>query len=85
MDKASEELWHEAAAENGWVMPTAPAWKRLPVIRWFRAVYHNWQAHRMAQDFASVGIGLGFINEYDAWVIYGIATGKERPPHRTGG
>jgi hypothetical protein len=55
------ELWQEDAATYGWIMPTAPWYARLPIIRHFRAI-------------GRIPTG------YDEWVIYGIATGRERKP-----
>lgn len=76
----SDIIWQEDAERNGWVMPTAVWWKRLPVIRHFRAAYLRWRVERFASQWASCGIGLGHVAQYDAWVLYGIATGKERAP-----
>jgi hypothetical protein len=75
----SERIWREVAEENGWIMPTAPWWKRLPVIRRFRAAYHSYRAESWANAWGSCGVGVGGVNPYDRWVIYGIAAGKERP------
>jgi hypothetical protein len=78
-DENSERIWREVADENGWIMPTAVWWKRLPIIRNIRAAYHTYQAEKWASAWGSCGVGLGSVNAYDRWVIYGIATGKERP------
>ena len=75
-----DKRWHEDKYKNGWVMPCAPKWKRLPIIRTIRAYWHNYQSCKIARQFGSLGIGLGWQNPYDSWVIYGIATGKERHP-----
>jgi hypothetical protein len=78
-DQNSERIWREIADKNGWIMPAAVWWKRLPIIRNFRAAYHGYQAEKYASAWGSLGVGLGRVGPYDNWVIYGIATGKERP------
>ena len=35
---SQQDEWTEAQRDNGWVMPTAPLWKRLPIIRHVRAL-----------------------------------------------
>lgn len=69
------EVWQEDARRFGWQMPTAPVWKRLPIIRHIRASYHSRQVARhndFWQSFGKIPSG------YDNWVIYGIAKGLER-------
>lgn len=78
-DAASEKLWHEEQQEYGWVMPRAPWWKRTLIVRRIRAAWHTMRAEQHAAAWGSVGIGIGGVNQYDRWVLYGIATGKERP------
>lgn len=78
LDPDSEAYWREQQIENGWVMPSAPWWKRLPIIRRFRAAWAEYQAERWAAAWGGAGVGIGGVNPYDRWVIYGIATGKER-------
>ena len=69
------DAWEKDAQDFGWQMPTAPRWKRLPVIRHIRASYHRLQVERHNGFWLSLGkIPTG----YDSWVIYGIARGKER-------
>ena len=70
------ELWMKDKREFGWEMPSAPRWKRLPIIRHIRASYHGRQVARHNAFWRSLGkIPTG----YDSWVIYGIAKGLERP------
>lgn len=70
------ELWEQDGKEFGWEMPYAPWWKRLPVIRHIRAIYHRVQVDRHNQFW----IGMGKIpTGYDSWVLYGIARGMEKP------
>ena len=70
--------WLQAGTANGWVMPTAPAWKRLPIIRYFRGVYHAIQVERH-QAFWRHATG-ALHGGYDKWVVYGIHKGQERAP-----
>lgn len=68
------ERWHQSASDYGWKMPSAPWWKRLPVIRHIRAKWTQIQVERWyAYGPGSIGIRSG----YDSWVIYGIWHGKE--------
>ena len=67
--------WEKAALENNWEMPSAPRWKRFPLIRHLRAIYHafhlGWHERIMLE--------MGFISTgYDRWVLHGIWKGKER-------
>jgi hypothetical protein len=70
------ERWERDGKDYGWIMPQAPAWKRLWGIRHIRAV-----AASIAVDrHNAMWRGMGSIpSGYDSWVVYGIATGKERP------
>jgi hypothetical protein len=71
------EYWIEDKQRNGWEMPVAPWWKRLPVIRHIRASYFRVKVARHNAFYLSIGkIPTG----YDSWVIYGIAKGMERRP-----
>jgi hypothetical protein len=72
---ADDELWLEDMRENGWMMPYAPWWKRLPVIRHFRAAMHRVRVEQHNAFWTAAGrIPTG----YDSWVLYGIARGYER-------
>ena len=78
MDNESEIIWHEEATEKGWTMPEVLFWKRWPVIRHVRHVWHSHRVYKAAHTWNSVGIGFGGPAQYDRWVLYGIATGKEQ-------
>lgn len=71
----SLRLWRERGEENGWVMPAAPAWKRLPVIRLVRATCLLIQIQRHYRFCRSLGM---FPSGYDEWVVFGIRFGQER-------
>lgn len=69
------ERWIEDGERHGWVMPSAPWWKRLPIIRQVRAA---WARHKVDQHNA-FWMAMGSIpTGYDSWVIFGIWHGKER-------
>jgi hypothetical protein len=74
--------WAIAGLRNGWKMPTAPWWKRLPVIRHVRVMYH---AARLViwEDFWTRA---GYVpNGYDDWVLAGMWRGwEERRPAGSG-
>ncbi len=72
----SLDLWRAYGLKEGWKMPSAPRWKRLPGIRWVRALVEcirveAWYRHGPGR----MGVRTG----YDDWVVYGIARGQERP------
>jgi len=69
------DLWFEDKRANGWEMPSASWWKRLPIIRHIRAAYHRVRLERHNTFYLSVGM---IPSGYDNWVIYGIAKGMER-------
>lgn len=68
--------WVEDGRQNGWIMPAAPRWKRLPVIRHLRAVWHRVRVERH-QAFWTGATG-ALHSGYDHWVLYGMARGQER-------
>ena len=69
------EYWLDDKQRNGWEMPSASWWKRLPIIRHIRAAYYRFQVDRHNSFYRALGkIPTG----YDSWVIYGIAKGMER-------
>jgi hypothetical protein len=71
------ERWFRDASRHGWTMPTAPEWKRLPVVRHIRAVAAKIAIERWyASGPGSIG---AFRSGYDDWVVYGIWYGLERP------
>ena len=67
--------WEKDAQGMGWSMPTAPAWKRLPIIRHVRAIYHAINVSRHNAFYRSMGM---IPTGYDEWVVHGIWKGKER-------
>lgn len=69
------EQWLKDGAENGWQMPTAPRWKRLPIIRHLRAIYWHNKVERHYRMCAALGM-VGRTG-YDEWVVYGIWHGME--------
>lgn len=73
----SDQLWRDDQQRQGWVMPSASKWKRLPVIRWLRFVCHSIRYARHAARCRSMGM---LSSGYDEWVLYGIARGWERSP-----
>lgn len=66
--------WEYAQAENGWDMPAAPAWKRRPIVRHFRAIYASIQVARHNYFYRKIGL---MPTGYDEWVCAGIWQGKE--------
>lgn len=71
------DLWLEDKQVNGWEMPTASWWKRLPIVRHVRAIYHRVRLYHHNSFYLSIGM---IPSGYDNWVIYGIAKGMERKP-----
>ena len=67
--------WEDDGKLNGWQMPRAPRWKRLPVIRHIRAIYHNWRVSQHEWFYSRIGM---LTSGYDRWVLHGIWRGKER-------
>ena len=68
-------LWRAQGLRNRWRMPTAPVWKRLPVIRHVRAVVAAYQTARWYSDGpGAIGIATG----YDDWALWGMWHGLER-------
>lgn len=74
----SERIWREDAERNGWVMPTAVRWKRLPVIRHIRSTYLGMKVSQFRDVTKAAGLGIGGVPQFDRWVLYGIARGYER-------
>ena len=73
---SSDPAWEEDRIVHGYTLPRPARWPfRLPVIRHVRAIYLCWQVERQATMFGSLGIGLGYPNPYDHWVIFAIARG----------
>jgi hypothetical protein len=72
---AEMQRWVQDGAENGWSMPSAPWWKRTPIIRHIRALYLNIQIARHNALWSSVGM---VPTGRDEWIVFGIWHGKER-------
>lgn len=70
-----QERWERDGREFGWRMPYAPWWKRMPVVRHFRALWASVKVGRHEAFWLSIGMAS---SGYDHWVLYGIATGQER-------
>lgn len=67
--------WIKAGEENGWTMPTAPKWKKIPVIRHIRTFYNFF----WTEVWYSSGPGMiGLRTGYDEWVLWGMWRGLER-------
>ena len=66
--------WKRDAEDFGWIMPAAPCWKRVPVIRHIRAIWGGWQVARHEAFYRALG---GIPTGYDRWVLFGIWHGKE--------
>lgn len=68
------ERWWFDGGKNGWEMPSAPRWKRLPIIRHVRAIF----GAIMVERWYHSGPGLiGIRTGYDEWVLFGIWHGLE--------
>jgi hypothetical protein len=69
------QRWLDDGRLYEWVMPCAPWWKRLPVIRRFRAA---WASAKVAEHEAFHRSRGAIIVGYDKWVVWGMAHGYER-------
>lgn len=69
------ELWLADMDDNGWMMPPAPFWKTLPIIRHFRAAYYAYRVHEHETFWGRIGM---VPSGYDRWVLYGIRRGYDR-------
>ena len=69
--------WQKNGIEYDWRMPSAPWWKRLPVIRHARAA---WAKFRVECWYAYGPGFIGIRTGYDDWVVFGIWHGQERKP-----
>lgn len=71
-----DRLWNEDRERNGWTLPFKASWPlRLPVVRIFRAMYHDFRMQSFVEQWAMTGVGLGVPNQYDLWVLYAIRRG----------
>lgn len=67
--------WRQDGVRHKWAMPYAPRWKRLPIIRRFRAIWHAFRVDRHNALHSAMGM---IPTGYDDWILYGIARGFER-------
>lgn len=68
------EKWKADGRNLGWKMPSAPWWKRLPVIRHIRVMWIGIQIARHDRFWRAFGL---LPTGYDQWVLFGIWHGKE--------
>jgi hypothetical protein len=69
------DRWKKDARDFGWVMPSAPWWKRLPAVRHVRAFRYALRVREWRRVVTIMGM---VPSGYDDWVVYGIAKGMER-------
>lgn len=74
-----DRRWMADGERYGWEMPSASWWKRLPIIRRFRAAWGHYRVDRHNDLMAFIGL---IPTGYDRWVLYGIARGFERKKGR---
>jgi hypothetical protein len=74
----SDKKWLEDQDRNGWIMPSAAWWMRLPIVRNIRCAVTTFLVYRNARNWYLIGIGFGLPQEFDLWVCYGISRGFER-------
>lgn len=67
--------WREIGERNGWRMPPSPWWKRLPVVRHVRVLWHSYHLVRHEQIARSLGM---IPTGADAWVLWGMLRGLDR-------
>ena len=76
LQRDDDDAWRADGARNGWTLPRKAAWPlRLPIIRHVRAAWLDYRVHKLASEFASVGVGSGPPNQRDIWIIYAVARG----------
>ena len=63
--------WESDGIHNDWIMPAAPKWKRLPIIRHLRAINEYLFVRRLERA------GNRTFSQ-DRWIALGIWLGKER-------
>lgn len=69
------DLWEKKAREYSWTMPSAPRWKRLPIVRHIRTYWNMIQVERWyANGPGYIGLRTG----YDEWALFGMWHGRER-------
>lgn len=69
----SEIAWRTDKRRNNWELPAPVArWKRLPIVRQIRVIWH---ANKIGNNSRIMG-SLGFVDSgYDEWVLYAILRG----------
>lgn len=72
---AAGDDWEADQKVHGWIMPSAPRWKRLPIIRHVRALICAGRVRKHEQMVRFLGM---IPSGYDQWVLYGIWKGRER-------
>lgn len=63
--------WESDGIHNGWIMPAAPTWKRLPIIRHVRAINEYLFVRRLERVAK-------YTCHQERWIALGIWLGKER-------
>lgn len=70
------QAWHQDGVTQGWRMPPAARWKRLPVVRHIRAM----MAALAVDEHEHIWRAAGLIpTRYDQWVLYGMWHGLSVP------
>jgi len=74
--RESDRQWELARDTEGWTLPE-PSWPvaRLWGIRHVRWIIDTIIVHREATAFGKMGIGSGYPNPYDEWVLWAIRRG----------
>ena len=73
---AVHPYWLRQSEENGWMMPRAAWWKRIPIIRHVRAIVSAIAVSRHNTLWQAAGM---IPTGYDEWILHGIWHGMERP------
>ena len=71
------QKWVEDGREFDWIMPVAPWWKRLPIIRHARFLIGSVRVSQHNAFYRDMGM---IPTGYDSWVLCGIWHGMERKP-----
>jgi hypothetical protein len=75
MDQQSYSRWLRDAELNGWVMGSAPLWKRLPVVRHIRWLILSILVARHNDQCRALG---WFPTGEDEWRLWGVRNGFEQ-------
>lgn len=73
------ERWCMDGLKHNWKMPPTVKWKRFPIVRHIRFVYHSIRFMNHQSLWSSFG---RFSTGYDEWVLYGMLHGMERRPEK---